>query len=412
VTPGEEELDFHTAFDNDFEVISQGMEEGQAQIAERNQSEGKTQIEEIIQNDQIHAVSEQDHAAQRFQELEDLVTQLKQTIRQKDLQICEQNQMMDNLRSLISSLISEYSEINQSDVPAEIAALRIQMYEHSECYRKEHNDRVMLHQRYKQLKRDCKVYRMERDEARRQADAATTELDRANEELLILQERLQRGNRAHNMQTNSRSIRNVETTPVWPNANVTHHSNASEIHRATLTRGRSSTHNRHAQSLRRSTSSRNNHPSAPPDSLRSPRPTSPNKHSTKSHNTNAFAKKMEPAQRPVTPEQGNSPRRAREVTRRSDVELSHNMTRDADRYSRTSSNGSPCYQRCGAILQSPAITSPGSAPGRRSLQCDHASCVPQPDLTEEIKVNMSGSLSTPPKSPNSESSEEFDFQET
>jgi len=110
----------------------------------------------------------------------------------ENLQIDEQKHMLDNLRTLVRSLKSESSPTDDSQLQAELAALHIQVHEHAESFRKERNDRVMLNEKRKRLERDCKVYRMERDEARRQAQVATAESNRASEALMDLREQMQR----------------------------------------------------------------------------------------------------------------------------------------------------------------------------------------------------------------------------
>lgn len=120
-----------------------------------------------------------------------LMDQQKQIIDQKDKEIDEQKQLLSTVKELINSMQSEDSTSDRSQLLAENAALRIQSSENAEAYRMERNDRVMMHQGMKQLKRDCTVYTKERDAARLRVGAAETNLERAQEEVAKLTDRIQ-----------------------------------------------------------------------------------------------------------------------------------------------------------------------------------------------------------------------------
>jgi hypothetical protein len=83
----------------------------------------------------------------------------------------------------------------------EYSLLQEQLKEHEEAFRKERNDRVMLNQTCKTLKRDVRVLSMERNQARHRAEVAEEDAKRANEEALRLKETIEQMKNVQNIRS-------------------------------------------------------------------------------------------------------------------------------------------------------------------------------------------------------------------
>jgi hypothetical protein len=262
----EEEMEFSTAVDNEdeFEVIQKRSSTRCRQTENEKETTQKRQtVDQYTKTvcQQTQTVSSQTQVdvnlqrvtTQRGKELIEMVKQQEQTIYEK-------TKMIDNLRAHISSIKSEQLEVDQSQVSAEIVALKLQIFENEDAWRKEHNDRVMLNRRKEQLKRDCNVYKTERDVARRQAEEAKQEKERVAEEMMKLKDQLLRLQYASRGRTNSLHSTSNRTSR-YQSSNVTSrgHYSSRTRHTASSPRNKISGHDSRALSGRGFTSSKNHH---------------------------------------------------------------------------------------------------------------------------------------------------------
>jgi len=409
----EEEMDFTTAFDEseDFEVVYD-REERRHNQTETGRNKRETTAKRRTESQQTQTEVEQlEEEEDRMREFSELIQQQKEMIRVKDLEICEKTKMLDNMRTLMSSIKAGRPMSDQSELTEEIRLLQIQVFEHEESYRKEHNDRVMLHHRFKQLKRDCRVYKMEGDEARRQAEQATAELSRANEDVMDLREQLQRRQFAHNGEfssfssasrravfsqlstTNNRTNTNSRTNTQHPFHNYDSQTRQSN----TSTKVNSAAHRGYVTTGRGATSSKNDLHSKPGDRSTTSRriSISSEKVAASTQMKGDFTKnESNPSSTHITALQEDSPDQVH-VNRASDSEPSLDLRPEIENNLSTSLTRSVCYQRCGAVTQSTTALSADSPSAVRYLQCDHGSCQCQTHQhSEDKKVRMSSSLST------------------
>jgi hypothetical protein len=388
----EEELDFHTASDtNDgFEVVDERTVDGQ-----NNQSEGRRNEISInvkhttCQHTQTYART-QEEETQRNTYKQDLIQ--KQVLQAKEAEISELLKLLDNLKAEISSFQSNPSVSEYYQLMAENAALKIQVYEHSEAYRKEHNDHVMLHRTKKKSERDCAVYKRERDIARQQADDSAAKLNRANDELLDLREQLQR----LNIEKYKSSAKHTASS-VSDSASVQHGHSLLET-------GSFTSQNEYHTEVGRSSMHQKTSVTGPALNLKDYIFVQRRLHASP-HNDSVSSERGARSRREKAPElqlHSTQLQERKGVIRASDSKLPPAFPKVTENDLVTSMDGSINYQRCGAVVKSETkVEHKDSKSTPRYLQCDHAGCETCSG-TGERKTVMSSSLVTPQGIPRQE----------
>jgi len=387
----EEDEDFKTAFDfvEDFDETAREQFEELISPVKNQTSNMQTQTD-----GEQRGMMEEGNKEQK-----ELIQQQKQTIRARDEEIREQRQMLDNLRSVISSMKSELSTSDKSPLLAEITALQMQVFEHAEAYRKEHNDRVLLHQRKKRSDRDAKVYRKERDGARRQVEDLTIALDAAREEVMRIKDQHQRGrSNGGRFNDNTFAFPSDWTARDQGNTTATNREQLNSYNvptRPTASAGErnGSVHSGHAASERGSALSDNDWASS---AQRGHHKTHQQRDCTSEnsvvmpHGQRSIGKTHhEKVDRQTT--SLKEPEIQVKVTASSDSQPSQSASTGMDSNWIIPSETQFGYQRCGAVIQG-STTLPGSSSGANYLQCDHASCTTADGVPEERQIIMTSSL--------------------